>query len=317
MNPTGVHLRKRRFSRLAFGAFGLALAAMILGTGNPSFAEVKDLTKPRVERVPDEDGSIWEVQIVPLQLYRPKPICPVPLDKAEPTPAAQPLVPPVPGRTYEEEPKPAPKQDAAFKHDARPETELIALQKDKADKKADKKKADKKADRKKADKKDDKKADKKKADKKADKKDEAAEPPFGVEIVPRFTIPQHPQHQFDEEYYPPVSCPGHVHPADYDHVYHSIPFIRSEYIANPAYRHEATMEFLFGKLRPMVVNKNPQPRPHETQFPFENDIIRPYSYYSLAPGAGYGRGPLPFASPGAYGVNYNFYYPGPTVYRAY
>ena len=293
MNPTGVHPRKRQSSLLKLSACGLAIAALVTGTCSKSFAESKELkdpTKPRVERVRDVDGSIWEVQIVPRPLYQPKPICPRPLDQAEPTPAASPLVPPVPGKKYDAEKT----DEAALKHDApakadKKGSELISFQDEKADEKAEKEEAKEKG--------------------------EAKEPPFGVDIVPRFTIPPHHP---DEEGCPPASHCGQIHPGDYLHVYTSIPFLRSEYIANPSYRHEATMEFLFGKLRPMVVHKHPgEPRPHETQFPFENDIIRPYSYYSLAPGAGYGRGPLPFAAPGAYGVNYNFYYPMPTVYRAY
>lgn len=47
---------------------------------------------------------------------------------------------------------------------------------------------------------------------------------------------------------------------DYRHVYESIPFIRSEYDANPSYRHETTMELLFGQLRPTVIHKH-QPAP--------------------------------------------------------
>lgn len=40
-----------------------------------------------------------------------------------------------------------------------------------------------------------------------------------------------------------------INPAAYAEVYSSIPFSRAEYFANPAYRHEATMEILFGQLR--------------------------------------------------------------------
>lgn len=40
--------------------------------------------------------------------------------------------------------------------------------------------------------------------------------------------------------------------SEYEQVYRSIPFRRSEYVANPSYRHEATMEFLFDQLRPLT-----------------------------------------------------------------
>ena len=54
----------------------------------------------------------------------------------------------------------------------------------------------------------------------------------------------------------PAACPPmFVDAASYAAVYRSIPFLRSEYLANPSYRHEATMEILFGQLRPTVIHK--------------------------------------------------------------
>ena len=44
-----------------------------------------------------------------------------------------------------------------------------------------------------------------------------------------------------------------VNPAAYIEVYNSIPFSRAEYRANPGYRHQATMELLFGQMRSEVV----------------------------------------------------------------
>ena len=46
----------------------------------------------------------------------------------------------------------------------------------------------------------------------------------------------------------------------YGDVYHSIPFSRAEYEADPSYRHEATMEFLFGKMRRKVVVQSARPQ---------------------------------------------------------
>lgn len=43
----------------------------------------------------------------------------------------------------------------------------------------------------------------------------------------------------------------------YREVYNAIPFSRAEYDANPSYRHDATMEFLFGQMRPTVVHRQP------------------------------------------------------------
>lgn len=44
-----------------------------------------------------------------------------------------------------------------------------------------------------------------------------------------------------------------VNGRSYEEVYASIPYSRAEYLANPGYRHEATMEILFGQLRPKTV----------------------------------------------------------------
>ncbi len=52
------------------------------------------------------------------------------------------------------------------------------------------------------------------------------------------------------------SRPHHIDPAQYAAIYHSIPFSRVEYAANPSYRHDATMEILFGKLRPTTIHKH-------------------------------------------------------------
>ena len=54
--------------------------------------------------------------------------------------------------------------------------------------------------------------------------------------------------------------------SNYDVTYRSIPFRRSEYLANPSYRHEATMEIMFGQLRPTVIQKLNLPR-YSNSFP--------------------------------------------------
>lgn len=74
----------------------------------------------------------------------------------------------------------------------------------------------------------------------------------------------------------------------YSQVYNTIPFSRAEYNANPSYRHDATMEFLFGQLRPMTINRS-------------TTIIKQRS----GGGMPYGGG-SPFYSP--YGFN-SYYYP--------
>lgn len=72
----------------------------------------------------------------------------------------------------------------------------------------------------------------------------------------------------------------------YNQVYNSIPFSRAEYVANPSYRHDATMEFLFGQLRPTVIQRG-------------TTVIR---QQSSATNYGYG---MPYSP---YGFN-SYYYP--------
>ena len=47
--------------------------------------------------------------------------------------------------------------------------------------------------------------------------------------------------------------PAGITSASYIEVYNSIPFRRSEYDANPSYRHEATIELLLGQIRPKTI----------------------------------------------------------------
>lgn len=59
----------------------------------------------------------------------------------------------------------------------------------------------------------------------------------------------------------PAAIPGgrSVNPAAlaqlYPQVYNAIPFSRPEYEANPSYRHDAAMEFLFGQMRQTVIQR--------------------------------------------------------------
>lgn len=47
----------------------------------------------------------------------------------------------------------------------------------------------------------------------------------------------------------------------YREIYESIPFSRAEYDANPAYRHQATMELMLGQLHPIIVAPAAPPQP--------------------------------------------------------
>lgn len=83
-----------------------------------------------------------------------------------------------------------------------------------------------------------------------------------------------------------------VNGVTYQQAYESVPYSRTEYLANPGYRHEAAMELLFGQLRPTTIVRqsapqtvvNPQPVLHRPYLSTPSDF---YSYpwqYGLFPG---------------------------------
>ncbi len=94
----------------------------------------------------------------------------------------------------------------------------------------------------------------------------------------------------------------------YEQIYNSIPYSRAEYLANPAYRHEATMELLLGTLRPTVVQKQDRPKRVYNQPRLNEAVPRtspppmPFGYYP-----GYYRG---YYYPGYYPGYYRGYYGG-------
>ena len=47
--------------------------------------------------------------------------------------------------------------------------------------------------------------------------------------------------------------PAGINMAAYTEVYNSIPFRRSEYLVNPSYRHDATIELMLGQIRPTTI----------------------------------------------------------------
>jgi hypothetical protein len=91
----------------------------------------------------------------------------------------------------------------------------------------------------------------------------------------------------------PAVVPGLV--GDYQSVYDAIPFSRAEYDANPTYRHDATMEFLFGRMRPTVIQRTSA----QVDVNMPETVVSPWAY-------------------NPYGMNslyYPFYSPGVRVYR--
>lgn len=77
----------------------------------------------------------------------------------------------------------------------------------------------------------------------------------------------------------------------YAQAYAQIPFSRSEYEANPGYRHDAALELMFGVLRPVTVMR--QSMPYFSRYP---DLFRyRYSVY-----------PYPYSGGGTSTVNMNW-----------
>ncbi len=84
----------------------------------------------------------------------------------------------------------------------------------------------------------------------------------------------------------------------YRQAYESVPYRRSEYLANPGYRHDAAMELVFGQMRPTVVQRIDSaervvnPRPVETQ-PYPMSQMELYRYRSIP----YYGGVIPWLQP--------------------
>jgi hypothetical protein len=71
----------------------------------------------------------------------------------------------------------------------------------------------------------------------------------------------------------------------YDDVYRSIPYSLTEYLANPSYRHDATMEVLFGALRPTTVHRDvPAQIPETPEWtPYRPYLNAHWDYFETAP----------------------------------
>lgn len=74
----------------------------------------------------------------------------------------------------------------------------------------------------------------------------------------------------------------------YIQAYNSIPFNRAEYEANPAYRHEAALELMFGQMRPTTVVKQTMPyfsrypdfmRSRSTVYPYSGSASSTYYFF--------------------------------------
>ncbi|ODA32763.1 hypothetical protein [Planctopirus hydrillae] len=66
------------------------------------------------------------------------------------------------------------------------------------------------------------------------------------------TVADHPCLNCDMPHPGTGALTGVMRAHHYTEVYNQIPFSRSEYDANPAYRHDATMELLLGQIRPVT-----------------------------------------------------------------
>lgn len=79
---------------------------------------------------------------------------------------------------------------------------------------------------------------------------------------------------------PPLSSEGMVRVQSYRAVYDSIPFSRAEYEANPSYRHDATMEFLFNQMRPTVIQRQQRTRV-DINMPAPRQTLPWYNWYGI------------------------------------
>jgi hypothetical protein len=84
---------------------------------------------------------------------------------------------------------------------------------------------------------------------------------------------------------PPVSAASgaSVPLMTYNEAYAQIPFSRSEYEANPNYRHDAAMELMFGTMRPMMISR--MNMPYFSRYP---DLFRYRFPVFPYPDSGYG-----------------------------
>ena len=89
----------------------------------------------------------------------------------------------------------------------------------------------------------------------ASAQDTPAEGAVPEPVEPSYEVDPAPSQEAGEPL-PRVRPAASVDPAAYWAVYRSIPFIRTEYAANPSYRHEAAMAFLFGEYRPATVHRH-------------------------------------------------------------
>ena len=92
----------------------------------------------------------------------------------------------------------------------------------------------------------------------------------------------------------------------YEEAYAAVPFSRTEYEANPTYRHQAALELLFGTLRPMTTVQNYTPRafryPDSYQMPYIRTDTQHINLRTINDGPTY-TGQSPFGYP--YGVKGN------------
>ena len=89
--------------------------------------------------------------------------------------------------------------------------------------------------------------------------------PLGQEVQAPATVQQQALPMPVEEEWEVQIIPGPsrkkplINGLSYEEVYNSIPYRQAEYYANPSYRHDATMEILFGQLRPTTIVRNQSP----------------------------------------------------------
>jgi hypothetical protein len=93
----------------------------------------------------------------------------------------------------------------------------------------------------------------------------------------------------------------------YDEAYAAVPFSRTEYEANPTYRHQAALELMFHTLRPVTTVQNFSPRafryPDSYQIPYSSSDTQHIDVRNFGGGPNY-NGQSPFGYP--YGLKGNW-----------
>ncbi len=128
--------------------------------------------------------------------------------------------------------------------------------------------------------------------------------------IPGASVTHFPKENWTVTILPNPTNPSEAMRRRYEEAYASIPYSQTEYLANPGYRHEATMEVMFNQLRPKTVVSQYEPRTIPAPA-FTN--YKPYMY---SRGELYNRW-YPSMAPFGFGMPVTPYYPAPSRFPVF